>query len=135
MTTKLSAEEKKVKADAHDALIKHVFDNIRNLLISVTLAVAGGAVLRFRADLLFGSAFNLAIGILVLFSSVGLFFWNMAHGAEKLIRPVKGTRKAWRLVPFAIVYMLAFLAIFQAWARTQAEQQLRAVNTKLTPND
>jgi hypothetical protein len=134
MAKELTVEEKRAKADAHDALIKHVFDSLRNLTLSVTLAVSGGAVLRYRAELPFGSAFNLVISILVVIASIGLFLWNMYYGIEKLIRPVKGMKKAWRLLPFTVVYVFTFLAIFQAGLRTQTEQQLRAANTKPTPN-
>lgn len=134
MPKELTSEEKKAKADAHDSLIKHVFDNLRNLFISATLALSGGAVLKYHADSPFGSSFNLAIGALVVVAAVGLFGWNMIHGIEKLIRPVKGTRKGWLLVPFAVVYMFAVISIFQAWLSIQAEQQLRGGRAKSPPN-
>jgi hypothetical protein len=129
MEEQLTAEEKKVKADAHDALIKHVFDNVRNVLICTTFAVSGVAVLKYSAGLAFGSEFNTAIGLLVFVSAFGLCVWNMLHGVEKLIRPIKGTRKAWLMVPFAIVYMLSVFAVFQAWSRALAEPMNRSVPT------
>lgn len=134
MSKELTAEEKKAKADAHDILIKHVFDNLRNLFVCAMLALSGGAVLKYRVELPLGSSFNWGIGLLVVVAAVGLFGWNMLHGIEKLIRPVKGTRKIWLLVPFAVVYMFAVISIFQAWVIVQAEQQLRRVSTQSTPN-
>lgn len=126
MATELTTEEKKAKADAQDALIKHVFDNLRNVLICATFTVAGGAVLKYRADLALGFVFNTVIGVLVILTAFWLFTWNMIHGVEKFIRPIKGTKKAWLIVPFALVYMFSVFAIFQAWPRAQAEQMNKA---------
>ncbi|MDP4027550.1 MAG: hypothetical protein Q8P42_01075 [Gallionella sp.] len=121
-------EERKARSDAQDALIKHVFDHLRNVLICVALIVASGAVLKYRADLPFDSAFNIVISVLVFISACGLFVWNMIHGIEKIIRPVKGTKKVWRIMPFTVAYMLIIIIMFQAATRAQIEQQLQFDN-------
>jgi hypothetical protein len=135
MPKELLPEEKKAEAEAQDALIKHVFDNLRNVIICVTLVLAGGAVIKYRAVLPLGSTFNTVIGVLVILSAGGLFGWNMVHGVEKVIRPVKGTRKSWPLVLFASVYMFCVLTVFQALVRTQAEQQFRTTADKHVPHN
>lgn len=134
MPVKLTPEEKQLKAEGYDALIKHVFDNLRNLLICISLAIAGGAVFKYRADLSFGSTANVIIGVLVIFTAIGLFGWNMLHGIDKLIRPVKGTRKAWRFVPFSVLYMFSVITVFQALVLLQTEKQLRPQTNNVAPN-
>ena len=124
MSKIFTLEEKKAKSDAQDALIKHVFNHLRNILICVALTVAGGAVWKNSADLPFNSTFNIATSVLIIISAFVLFTWNMIHGVEKIIRPVKGTNKAWRIVPFAVAYMLVIIVMFQAVTRAQIEQQL-----------
>lgn len=121
----MTNEEKKANAEAHDSLIKHVFDNLRNAIICATIALAGGAVIKYRSDLPFDSTFNLIIGSLVILAAFFLFTWNMVHGVEKLIRPVKGTRKSLLLIPFAMVYMFSIFAVFQSTIMNQS-QHLKA---------
>lgn len=118
----MTNEEKKANAEAHDSLIKHVFDNLRNAIICATIALAGGAVIKYRSDLPFGSTFNLIIGLLVILAAFFLFTWNMVHGVEKLIRPVKGTKKSLLLIPFAMVYMFSIFAVFQSTIMNQSQQ-------------
>lgn len=121
----MTNEEKKAKAEAQDSLIKHVFDNLRNVVICATMALAGGAVIKYSTELPLGSTFNVIIGTLVIIAAFCLFSWNMVHGVEKLIRPVKGTRKSWLLIPFAVVYMFSILAVFQASIHDKSERHLQ----------
>jgi cytochrome c oxidase assembly factor CtaG len=123
----MTNEEKKANSEAHDSLIKHVFDNLRNVLICATIALAGGAVIKYRVELPFGSTFNLIIGVLVTLAAFSLFTWNMIHGVEKLIRPVKGTKIGWLLMPFAVVYMFSIFAVFQSSIMDQS-QPLKAID-------
>jgi Kef-type K+ transport system membrane component KefB len=119
---KMTNEEKKANSEALDASIKHVFDNLRNVIICATIALAGGAVIKYRLELPLGAKFNLIIGILVIVAAFVLFTWNMIHGVEKLIRPVKKTKKSWLLIPFAIVYMFSIFAVFQSTIIDQSQQ-------------
>lgn len=127
----MTNEEKKAKADAEDLLIKQVFDNVRNILICIALALAGGAVIKYRLDLPFGSTFNLIIGILIILAAISLFMWNAVHGLEKLAQPVKGTRKSWLLIPFMAVYIISILAVLQASIHEKAGQQSKVGNIDL----
>lgn len=124
----MTNEEKKAKANAEDLLIKQVFDNVRNILICIALALAGGAVIKYRLDLPFGSTFNLIIGILIILAAISLFMWNAVHGLEKLAQPVKGTRKSWLLIPFMALYIISILAVLQASIHEKAGQQSKVGN-------
>ncbi len=123
MSAKMTDEEKRAKGEATDLLIKHVFDNLRNVVICVTIALAGSAIIRYRTELPFGSTINLIIGLLVIAAAIFLFWWNMVHGVEKLIRPIKGTRKSWIFIPVAAVYMFSILAILQASIMDKSKYQ------------
>ena len=114
ISKKITTEEKKANVAAHDTLIKDVFDNLRNLFICLSLAIAGGAVYKFRTELPLGSLLNLVIAFLVILVACGLLVWNMFHGLNKLIKTVKGTWNNWLLVSFAFVYVFALFTIFQA---------------------
>ena len=114
ISKKITTEEKKANVAAHDTLIKDVFDNLRNLFICISLAIAGGAVYKFRTELPLGSLLNLVIAFLVILVACGLLVWNMFHGLNKLIKTVKGTWNNWLLVSFAFVYVFALFTIFQA---------------------
>lgn len=106
---KMTNEEKKAKAQAQDSLIQHVFDNLRNLVICATMVLAGGAVIKYSTELSLDSTFNVTIGTLVILAAFCLFSRNMVHGVVKLIRPVKGTRKNWLLIPFGLPLSTCFL--------------------------
>jgi fumarate reductase subunit D len=127
----MTNEEKNAKAEAEDLLIKQVFDNVRNILICVALALAGGAVIKYRLDLPFGSIFNGIIGSLIVLAAISLFMWNAVHGIEKLARPVKGTRKSWLLIPFVAVYIISILAVFQASIHEKSSQKFKMSNIDL----
>lgn len=120
--TKESTTEQKIKAEASDALIKHVFDNLSNVLICTTIAIAGAAVIRNRDLLALGPEVNTILGIAILFSALALLGWNMIHGIERIIRPIKGSRKSLLFALLAAVYMFAVLAVFHAWSLTQVQQ-------------
>jgi len=70
----------------HDELIKHVFDNLRNLFLAVSLTTVGGAVIRYHDQL--GLEPWLAFSILVAFVILSgfLLVWNGAHGVAKLLQ-------------------------------------------------
>lgn len=122
MPENLTPEEKQKKSDDHDALIKHVFDNLRNLFLCITLAFAGVVVAKYRADLVFGSTIDVIIGLLITSTALGLMFWNAYHGIQKLILPVKGTRKALRLVPFVVLYAFSIIPILQSALLLKADE-------------
>lgn len=108
------AEEREIKWKKKDELIKHVFDTLRNLLICVSMAFGGVAIIEYRDALPFNSEFNLFLGGAVVFLSFALCVWNMNHGVEKLIRPIAGTKRAWIFSPLACFYMVAMIIVFQA---------------------
>lgn len=134
MPDDLTQEEKRLKAEAQDALIKHVFDNIRNLLICISLTIAGGAVFKYRSEMQLGSTINVIVAVLVLLAASGLFAWNIHHGVEKLIRPVKGTKRAWLFAPLAMIYMFSVITVSQALLLLQTERQLRPQTNVVTSN-
>lgn len=121
MSHDLTPEETKIKAEARDALIKHVFDNLRNVLICATLGVGGVAIIKHSSVLALGSMFNTFLGFFVLLSAIFLLAWNMGHGIERVTRPLKGKRNHWLAFPFAVVYALAVLAVFHAWSLVQVQ--------------
>lgn len=108
------AEEREIKWKKKDELIKHVFDTLRNLLICVSLAFGGVAIIEYRDALPFNPEFNSFLGGAVVFLSFGLCVWNVIHGVEKLIRPIAGTKRAWIFLPIAFAYMIAGIFVFQA---------------------
>jgi len=115
---------KKLKNEAHDELLKHVFDNVRNLTLCIWLILAGGAVIKYNAVLSFSPLTNLIFGCAIILIALGLGVWNMAHGVEKIIRPVVGTRKALIYIPASMAYFLLVLTIIQALIQLIAEKQL-----------
>lgn len=115
---------KKLKQAAHDELIRHIFDNLRNLSLSIWLILAGGAVIKYNAVLYFPQLTNVIIGIVIILVALGLGCWNMVHGVEKIIRPVVGTRKALIYIPSSMAYFLTVLTIVQALVQLIAEKQL-----------
>jgi len=117
----MNEQSEKSKVETHDALIKHVFDNLRNVFICTTLLVACGAIFRYREQLQFGVVVNVVLSILLIFISFSLLSWNMVHGVQKIIQPYKKTRKRWLFLPLALLYMLVIVTIIQAWAMLQSE--------------
>lgn len=107
-----------------DALIKHVFDNLRNTFLCSALALAAGAIIKYQNEVGFTPESNIVIAFFVIASALVLFCWNLVHGVVKVVRPAKGTRKLWVLVPLSAAYMLALITLFPAVIRAQTEQQL-----------
>lgn len=108
------AEEREIKWKNRDDLIKHVFDNLRNLIICVSLAFGGVAITEYQDALPFNPEFNSFLGGAVVILSFVLCVWNMIHGAEKLLRPIAGTKIALIFSPLACFYMVAMIIVFQA---------------------
>jgi hypothetical protein len=130
MSKESTQEQKKVETDTHDVLIKHIFDNLRNIIICATFAVAGAAVVKHSATLALGAMVNIVLGSLVVISAVVLLGWNMIYGARKTISLIKGKKSVWLLLPFVMLYMFAVLAVFHAWSRVEVQQIFRtAPNT------
>lgn len=122
MSKKSTQEEIDKRQNAHDALIKHVFDNIRNLLMCSSLAFAGGAAFKLRSEVTINSTISGIIAAFVIFIAVGLLFWNMIHGIDKIIRPVKGTRKIWYYFPFMLLYVFSAIVVFEALLLLQSDK-------------
>lgn len=116
--------DKRLKDEARDGLIRHVFDNLRNLSLCIWLILAGGAVIKYNKVLYFPELTNVIIGLLIIVAALGLGGWNMMHGVEKIIRPIVGTRKAFIAVPFAMMYFITVITIIQALMMLYAEKQL-----------
>ncbi len=125
MVEKLTDEQQKQKTEALDALYSHIFTNLRNLGISISLMMAGGAIFKYREELQFGSTINAIISLVVCLAAAGLLLWTIWHGIEKFARPVKGQWAAWRIIPFAILYSISVIVVFQAMLLLNAENQLR----------
>lgn len=134
MLDDLAQKEEQLKVEAQNALIKHVFDNLRNLLICISLTVGGLAVFKYRAAFGLGSTINTIISGLIVLTALGLFLWNMFHGIRKFSRPVSGTKKALCMLPFALLYMFASITVFQALFQLQTDMQLRTQTTEAAPN-
>ncbi|MEQ1560591.1 MAG: hypothetical protein ABL933_16850 [Methyloglobulus sp.] len=135
MSKKLTPEEAEARGKVRDELIKHVFDNLRNTIICVTLFFAGLAFYGHSADLPLSPNINRFIGALIGGLAAFLFAWNMIHGGEKVIRPIKNARTKWLFLPLIATYLLLIFAIFGALSIMNFEQQSRpAAISKPVPN-
>jgi len=133
----LTAEEqkkanRKLKQDAHDELIKTVFDNLRNMSICIGLVIAGGAVMKYRDQLNYSEITNMIFGVFIIIITMGLFAWNTLHGIDKLTRSVQGTRKALKAAPLMLIYIFLAFAIFQAMTLLNIDKQLHELHSLST---
>lgn len=95
----------------NDELIKHVFDNLRNVFLSVSLVTVGGAVIRYhkQLDLEPWLAFLILMAFVIL--SGFLLVWNAAHGISKILH---GKHIVF-VIPIFLLYMgMAVVALHAA---------------------
>jgi len=117
--------DKKAKFEANSALIKHVFDNLRNFFYSVTLTLIGGAVLKYGSDQSYFPYQNVVIGLFIILLAVTLFAWNCVHGMMFFSINLKNTWKRWLYVPLFALYFFVANEAFHISIRLQAAQQLK----------
>ena len=107
-----------------DKLIKFVFDNIRNILISATLVAAGGAIFRFRSEMPLGETFNTVLAVLIGILAFLLLVANLIHGGLKILELSKVKRR-WAFVAgtaLLLLYFAAGAAVVTAVPRLQLQQ-------------
>ena len=117
--------DKKAKFEANSALIKHVFDNLRNLFYSVTLTLIGGAILKYGSDQSYFPYQNVVVGFFIILIAVALFAWNCVHGMMYFSINLKNTWKRWLFVPLFTLYFFVANEAFHISIRLQAAQQLK----------
>ncbi|MDQ3185409.1 MAG: hypothetical protein M3Q16_02890 [Pseudomonadota bacterium] len=116
-------QEEQFTANDQEALFRHVFDNLRNVITCAALTLAGAGIIKFREDLEpFGSNVNAAVGVLLIFTAFYLCGWNMVNGYKKIATSTQGKTKAGVCVLAFLVYGFLAFAALQAWAMLQTKQ-------------
>jgi len=120
-------KQEKPENMSEDDLIRFVFDHFRNIGISTTLMISGGAVMKYRAEIPFGSISALAIGIGVAVSALFLFFWNICYGIRKIKSEFSKGRKRIFVGLALSVYIVVIMFAYKSTVMLYTDLQLKKV--------
>ena len=112
----------------HDALISHVFTNLRNTFLCATLGITGRYIHQNSNTLDMAPRITEILGFTLIFISILLLFWNLVHGFTRPILHWK--RKKYLAVkllfslPFIFIYAITTIALFEVSAVKKSDSQI-----------
>lgn len=92
---------------SQDALIKFVFDNLRNVIICASIMATSSAARHLQGKLSLYPSFNHLIAFILAIFSIVLLTWNLIHGVTTIARQFQMNRWALTLIamPLMGIYM------------------------------
>lgn len=121
------SKQEEYKKMNHDELIRFVFDHFRNIGICVTLVIGGGAIMKYRAEMPFGSTISFAMGIVVAVGALILFGWNAVYGGNRLIFQFEGKTKKFLAGSAVALYLVTIMMLLKATVMLYTDLQLKRV--------
>lgn len=93
-----------------------VFENLRNLGVCLTLAIAGVAIMKYESISIFGPALAAPLGFFVLLVTILLLAWNAIQGISELCNTMKVPSVRFFLIalPLGGIYTVLCISVWGA---------------------